>query len=336
MILFLVEKGISHVMTDYLSHVKRYLRERFEVASDITVYSQVTDIPEKYTIIIFVQRINPRIMAKISPKPVQKITPQRTNRPTRNPPTAFRSQGKRLHVAKTPPQPSSPPPQTTPSPPLKPPKKYKIFLLNTEQATVPRYVKRTISDVHHYKVPVIDYSLENISLLRKRLPGTVFIHLPFPFRPREAIPKSKDVVSLISSQYRRQVCKSVKMPIANFCGKWGAPRDQLISSSKILLNIHHHPQDYRIFESIRCYHALEMRTLVISEPSVDKSQILLKDYIIFVNNKDMNARIKDVLDNYQVYYDQVFSDARVEEIEKRFEETYRASIDKIMNLAFNY
>ena len=120
------------------------------------------------------------------------------------------------------------------------------------------------------------------------------------------------------------------MPVENFFGKWGPQRDAIIRNSKVLLNVHYRPGDYGIFESIRCYHALEMRTLVVSEPSIGSNQVLLKDFIIFVPAGQMPAKIKEVLANYQVYYDQCFSESRLKEIECRFENVYRDSIDQIM------
>ena len=70
--------------------------------------------------------------------------------------------------------------------------------------------------------------------------------------------------------------------VVDFMGKWGDERDQIIRDSKILLNIHWNPQDYNIFESIRCYHALEYKTIVVSQESTDPELVLLKDMIIFL------------------------------------------------------
>ena len=109
-------------------------------------------------------------------------------------------------------------------------------------------------------------------------------------------------------------------------------RDQLVQKSKVLINVHYRPGDYRIFESIRCYHALECRTLVISEPSVATDKVLLKDYIIFANKGQMAAKLKDVLANYQTYYDQTFSEVKLEEMEKYFESVYRKSVEELMAL----
>jgi hypothetical protein len=209
--------------------------------------------------------------------------------------------------------------------------KCKIFLLNTEQATVTSYINRTIADIQRYQVPVIDYSMENIELLREKLPRTKFIHFPFPVSIKPLTPKN-GVVSLLSSTHRRTVCKSLGVPVTDFNGKWGQARDHLINNSKVLINVHYKPGVYGIFETIRCYHALEMRTLVISEPSVSQSNVLLKDYIIFAPVEQMAAKLKDVLANYQVYYDQFFSEARIQEMEERIERVYRKGIEEIMTI----
>jgi len=199
-----------------------------------------------------------------------------------------------------------------------------------------RYITQTVAEIQKYKVYVIDYSLENIAILKKRLPATIFIHLPFPFRVKPLTPKPDPAVSLLSSPYRREVCHSLGVPVTNFFGKWGNARDQLVQKSKVLINVHYRPGEYRIFESIRCYHALECRTLVISEPSVATDKVLLKDYIIFANKGQMAAKLKDVLANYQTYYDQTFSEVKLEEMEKYFESVYRKSVEEMMALADNY
>jgi hypothetical protein len=309
MILFLIKRNILKVMTEYLHHVQWYLKVRFDLPADILAYDRPPVVDKnKYTMIIFVQHVDVNVIRQFTAqtKPVQRLPPRRGNGPVVYP-------------------------QSSPSS-----KKFKIFLLNTEQATMTRYTSQTINEIQQYKVAVIDYSLENIALLKKRLPHTTFIHFPFPFRVKPAIDKRTAVISLQSSAHRRQVCNGLKVPVANFFGKWGGARDTMIYNSKVLVNVHYSPGQYGIFESIRCYNALEMRTLVISEPSVDTNSVLLNDFIIFVPAGQMAAKLKDVLANYQTYYDKCFSDARLAEIERRFEQTYRHSLDVIMALPANY
>lgn len=307
-------------MKDYLEHVKLYLKEKFNIKADILPYQGGTAVPKKYNVVIFVQKINPGLLRQLNgePAPAQhnrhaNIHPPIVNRPGR-------VQRKMVpQFATSPPQPST---QATKMP--------KIYLLNTEQATSDRYLRVVINDVQRYKVPVIDYSLENISILRTKLPNTKFIHLPFPIRYNPTLPKKNGIVSLLSSAHRRKIGKNVGSQIVNFMGKWGEQRDALIRNSKILLNIHYKPIEYNIFESIRCYHALEMGTIVVSEPSYDHSKILLGDLIVFCSGDQMRAKVKEILANYEQYYNHIFSPENLAVVEKQFEKVYQAAIEEIM------
>ena len=343
MIVFIVKRTVLQYIADYLYHVQSYL-EKFDLTADIVSYQPRT-VPsdlDKYKVVIFVQSIDPTIFRRLTSSTT--VTRKSTVRPpnrrqsrvsfsTRRP--GQQRGGSRALVSNDEPT-QTPQPQPKmvekdiPKPTLQPEtteSKCKIFLLNTEQATVTGYISRTVADIQRYQVPVIDYSMENIELLRRKLPGTKFIYFPFPVSFKPATPKKNGVVSLLSSTHRKTVCSLLGVPVADFNNKWGQARDQMINNSKVLINVHYKPGDYGIFESIRCYHALEMRTLVISEPSVSQNNILLKDYIIFAPAGQMAAKLKDVLDNYQVYYDQCFSEARIQEMEERIEQVYRKSIN---------
>ena len=346
MIVFLVKRSILHVISDYLNHVKRYFKERFDLDSDIITYQPGVLPPnvKKYKIVIFVQWIDSiiyrRLMVKEFPfnrsltlkerkaLAARGMTPQGTTARAAIP----RSRSAPAIIRRQPPKRAQPkrvqPKQ--PQPKQEEPEKPNVFLLNTEQATMRRYVSQTINNIKNYRVSVIDYSMENIILLRKHLPNTKFIHLPFPLFMKPLTPKKHAVVSLMSSPHRVSACRRLGVPVTNFNGRWGPARDQLIRDSKVLVNVHFKPGDYGIFESIRCYHALEMRTLVISEPSVSQNNVLLKDYIIFAPVGQMAAKLKDVLANYQTYYDKYFSQERIVELQERMEITYRKAIDEII------
>ncbi len=338
-------------MTEYIHHVAWYLQERFDISSNILPYSQPPDIPDKYDIIIFVQNINARIMKKINnankPKTPTMLPVNNTSFPAPFKTHSARQLQPRPHpmqdliVIKDSNRQSPVYSECTEravryaNEAREEHKKRKIFLLNTEQATRNKHITQIVAEINRYQVPVIDYSLENIAILKRRLPATIFIHLPFPFRVKPLIPKPDPVVSLLSSPYRRKVCDSLGVPVVDFFGKWGDVRDQLIQKSKVLVNVHYQPGEYGIFESIRCYDALEHRTLVLSEYSTSTDKVLLKDYIIFATREEMPAKLKDILANYQTYYNQIFNKIKLAEMESLFEVVYRKSIGEIMELPNN-
>lgn len=279
MIALVVSRHVYHFLEDYLKHITRYLQINFSLVVEIFIHERGGNvaIPENYSKIIFVQRVNWKIYREL----------HNTERD--------------------------------------------LFLMNTEQMTVPLYFNKVKDDIIKANIPVIDYSIENILLLKSLVPDIDFIHLPFPIIFEDFKKKSNDLISLKNSTYRKRVINSIELNITDFKGKWTVERDEIIRDSKILINIHHSPQ-YRIFEGIRCYHALEMGTLVISEPSIKMDHILLKDFIIFVNSDStMKETVAEVLENYSVYYTQCFSPERLEIANTRFLEIYTTGIDKILN-----
>ena len=156
--------------------------------------------------------------------------------------------------------------------------------------------------------------------------------MPFPFQPKPETVKTNGVVSLLSSDHRQNVGNSIKLPVANFKGQWGGPRDKLIQSSKILVNIHYRSHDFKILETIRCYHALEMRTLVISEPCLNSDIVLLKDYIIFADSNDIPKKVQEVLDNYDIYYQKIFGAERVKELNNLLKQAYHKAVSLLMTI----
>lgn len=206
-------------------------------------------------------------------------------------------------------------------------KKGNMFLLNTEQMTMPSYSSAVINEVLKSGLPVIDYSMENIKLLTAKYPTVKCIHLPFPINITHHT-KTNNVCSLGNSPHRKAVMESIKDCI-DFNGKWGSDRDVLIQSSKILVNVHYN-ETYNIFETIRCYHALEYGTLVVSEPSILMNDILLKDSIIFAKNSECIPEIVDrVLNRYSVIYDEYFGVENVTKINALLKETYTQSVSEI-------
>lgn len=207
-------------------------------------------------------------------------------------------------------------------------KKGNMFLLNTEQMTHPQYSKVVFDDIIKSKLPVIDYSVENIRIIKEKYPQTKCIHLPFPMT---IIPdkKSNDVAVLGNSNYRKTVMGTLNTSYIDFNGKWGEDRDEIVKSSKILLNIHY-DKTYNIFETIRCYHALEYGTLVISEPSIYMDDILLKDSIIFVKDGEtITDTVRNIVENYDETYDKYFNQDKIEKVHTLLKDVYTKSIREI-------
>jgi hypothetical protein len=361
MILFICSVHIQGYMSEYLHAIKLYLRSQFNIQVDVIFYNKTYVIPDKYDRIIFVQMINERIIAtwrkgasvkgslKGLPPIKQPIGSQagrstvairiQKTKPTKIPikPTLIPPPTKPEPDTLTKPEPDTltkPEPDTPTKPepdtPTKPTKliEKKVYLLNTEQATMSVYLQRTLGIIRRYRVSVIDYSLENIKLLKRHLPHTEFIHFPYPIKMLPPVKKTIPIISLLSSPHRKRVAAPLGK-IVNFQGRWGPQRDALIRNSKILVNIHFRPHDYRIFESIRCNPALAMQTLVVSEPSIEMSSLMIKDYIIFAAPGKMKQTVDDVLKNYDQWYEKMFSPQRIIELEQRFKTVYTHSLKQL-------
>lgn len=213
----------------------------------------------------------------------------------------------------------------------------RIFLLNTEQTTRDKLMNNLVyKDINKYNVHIIDYSLENIKIIKNVFPNIKYIHFPFPFEicNEEDIDKNKDVISLKSSLYRRNIINSLDVKVNDFLNKWGEERDEIISQHKVLLNIHF-DKNYKIFESIRCFQALKYRTLIVSERSVEDEKTLFKDYIFFVDIKDMNTKLNDVLSNYEKYYSEIFSEKNIINIKKVLKDIYKKQYIYLNKLNYN-
>jgi hypothetical protein len=72
---------------------------------------------------------------------------------------------------------------------------------------------------------------------------------------------------------------------------FGKERDEIISKSKILLNIHFE-EDYKIFELYRCFPWIETKKIVVSENSLDND-----NRCINVNYENIVDKILEIINN---------------------------------------
>ena len=96
---------------------------------------------------------------------------------------------------------------------------------------------------------------------------------------------------------------------------YGKERDDILFRSKILVNIHHREKDYFILEEIRIIRCILNKVIVISENSLDHINFILYKYIIFVDYDKLVEKTMDVLINYDNYYNKIFKDFDINEID---------------------
>jgi hypothetical protein len=209
----------------------------------------------------------------------------------------------------------------------------KIFLLNLEQLSIKNYLDYLYNCINKNNLTtIIDYSEENIFIMKQLCPNMNFIFFPYPIKiPLTNYSKPNDIISLLSNDYRKIIANKIKKPILNFSGMWGTRRDINIKKSKILLNIHYN-DNYNIFESIRCYQALEYKTIIVSQESLHFDLNILKDYIHNCNIDKLNDSINTILSNYNVIYDKLFSPENINNINALVESRCIIAVDAINNL----
>jgi hypothetical protein len=114
---------------------------------------------------------------------------------------------------------------------------------------------------------------------------------------------------------------------------------KILKNTKILINIHQ--TDYHhTCEELRILPALLCGVIVISENSPLKENIPYSKYIIWTDYKDIIKVVKDIILNYEFYYESIFKDVSVLEnlhvnnLERLKNKCINESL--LNNLSFNY
>jgi len=204
----------------------------------------------------------------------------------------------------------------------------KLYLLNTEQLTIALNGSFQIDLNKEFKkainnnITIIDYSPVNSYLFQKLLNYKVPYVLE-PFYPNIAIPhKTIEISALLNTRYRKRFAKKfIKYPINNLNNKWGKKRLNIKLQSKILINIHA-DNNYKVAELMRLYEAVACRCIVISQMGIEDKLNTLYPYIIFTDKNNINMKVKDVLENYPVYYDMIYGTKTNKEIFAPISEKY--------------
>jgi hypothetical protein len=87
----------------------------------------------------------------------------------------------------------------------------------------------------------------------------------------------------------------------------------LYNKTKIMVNIHQ-TDHHHTFEELRVLPALLNGVIIVSEDIPLKEKIPYNEYIIWASYDDVPSKTKDVVDNYDLYYDKIFNDPKLLEI----------------------
>lgn len=206
---------------------------------------------------------------------------------------------------------------------------YKIYLLNTEQMTKPDII-RNIENIPA-NIEIIDYSLENIRHLMKM--GKRTHYLPYMINLSEILnlPKTEDiaVIGWWRSEYRMRILYELALLGIEFHHIEGfdSKRDRELFSHRILLNVHFN-ETYGIMEQMRCNRCIFNRMIVISEKSED-IDYELRPYMIECEYSEIPQKTKDVLENYEIYYEKLFANFDLDVIEQHYKKIADEVIENI-------
>lgn len=214
----------------------------------------------------------------------------------------------------------------------------KYYCLNTEQLTIKKRYEKCFE---LYK-NVLDYSEENIDLFKNKS-NSICLHLPYLLNRNEIRfgKKIGDIASIYFNGRNRTDCPQMRRSMGiklkeKFGGKytdiigWGKTRDKVLFNHKILINIHAY-SSYRINEQIRVNRCVFNKMIVISEPGYNDDLLYLKKYIIMCEYDKIPEKAEEVLNNYEKYYNELFKDFDLDEIEKHYKTIADETIKKIDN-----
>ena len=201
-----------------------------------------------------------------------------------------------------------------------------VIFFNVEQLSESIRLDHILLHIKH-NMPVIDYSLSNILLLKSKIRELnidykhELLLLPYQFNSIEnyniqnnddnyeydigiinGFIKHDDSISdsiiykrnIIWEKIQKQTWKFI-----NILG-WGEERDLLIKKCKIIINVHNF-NVFNIFEHIRCDRMIFANKIIISDKSLFQDLLDIKDYVIWEDFDKIIDTAHYVLDNFDKF-----------------------------------
>jgi hypothetical protein len=196
---------------------------------------------------------------------------------------------------------------------------FNVYLIATEQLCNPKKLKELYNSSNE-KLNIIDYSLYNLQYYDSIRYNKKFF-LPYQINYNEIMntKKTSDVCLIgdIVPPNRQYIIDALKTKNINvdIIGGFGKSRDEQLFKYKIILNIGYFDY-YKVFEHIRCDRCVYNKMIVISDMKNYMEGIYLQDYIIFESYDNIPNKVSEVLNNYDNYYNKIFSNFNFETISK--------------------
>ena len=106
---------------------------------------------------------------------------------------------------------------------------------------------------------------------------------------------------------------------------------ELYQDTKVLINVRQTPH-HDTFEELRCLPALQNGVIVVSEKAPLNHLIPYNDLIIWTDYENIINKTKEVLENYEEYYKNIFTKRNINILNKMDDENKRRLEDKIMKI----
>ena len=203
-----------------------------------------------------------------------------------------------------------------------------------------------------FKVKVWDFSKRNLKSWTDE--GIPAIHVPVGYTPNlSRIPRAKiqDIDCLLYGWLtpRRvaivQQLKDAGLKVYASDNLYGGARDNLISRSKVVLNVHHDGRD--MFEIVRVSYLVANKVLVVSEDSSDMGEYSselcrwshydrLSSRTLFVLNYNEKLHIESIENSFSVFRDAPFTPIVASALENTYPSTSSPNLDDDPRIAERY
>ena len=190
---------------------------------------------------------------------------------------------------------------------------------------------------------IIDYSIINKSITQVIKDKSMIkqtLYIPPLFYEYNPFTNKRDINIITTGNFhierRAKFCDNMylnNMPLLTITNSYSYESDlNLYKNTKILINIHATASDMT-FEELRCLPALLSGVIVISEESPFKELLPYKDFIIWSSIENMVEKTKEVMNNYESYYNAIFINSNIAEIFKKMKTN---STESLTNCLKNY
>lgn len=206
-----------------------------------------------------------------------------------------------------------------------------IYLINTEQLSFEK--KQLEINKYPKNLSIIDYSSSNLKYYDVKYKK---YYLPYQINYNEIynINKERDICligTVDSIPFNRQniiniLKKNFNIDIVSGFNKI---RDAELFKYKIILNIGYYDNNCRVMETFRCDRCVYNKMIVISDMKDDIENYYLKDYVIFTEYNNIPDKVIEVINNYDEYYNKLFSNFNFKEIEDNLFNMSKNILDKL-------